>query len=280
MLNIFYGIIAGKDWYLYSALCNNKRHLCAAAAAETHCSLFAGCISLPFINLLPSITAIETPAQCLPLGHRQLQLAITQRWSWTKEEWWCHLSVAAIHSSGGNAGYSPRDKWGYCNYRWLLNYPRLLQALLPALPFFLCWGTRHQKQNLCFFWAGSTEFYLLQGVWLCRAGLELSGAQQPQAHSTFCFLRSKTLFDLAQSRARREPSRTQDLSDILQHWFVLLIMVCVACTMLVLPEKWFWWWVLINPALRSDRKQCSQSGHHRQICLILPSWTDAACFLF
>lgn len=123
MLNIFYGIIAWEDWWLFAALCNTKRHLCAAAEIEPLCSLCAGCISLTFINLLPSITANETPAQCLPLGHRQLQFAIIQRWSWIKDKLFCHLSVATIHQAVMPGTYGGRSG-AISNYCRLLNYPR------------------------------------------------------------------------------------------------------------------------------------------------------------
>lgn len=52
-------------------------------------------------------------------------------------------------------------------------------------------------------------------------------------------------------------SLTQELSEILQHLFILLIMVCVARSTLILPEKCQ---VLISPALRSDGN-CSHSVH-------------------
>lgn len=61
MLNIFYGTVAWKVCCFFAALCNNKRHRYAAASEiQTLYSLFASCISLTFINLLPSITANET----------------------------------------------------------------------------------------------------------------------------------------------------------------------------------------------------------------------------
>lgn len=174
MFNIFYGIIAWKDWCLFAAPCNSKRHLRAAAEIETLCSLFAGCISLTFINLLPSITANETPAQCLPLGHRQLQLPIIQRWSWIKDELFCHLSVATIHQAVMQGTYCGRSR-AIFNYCQLLNYPRRRGSVephgsAPAIrhrflfgpePWASCaWGTWHQKQNLWsqwFFWGKFKE---------------------------------------------------------------------------------------------------------------------------
>lgn len=96
--------------------------------SDTHvdCSLLASCISLTFINLLPSITANETLAQCLPLGHRQLQVPIIQCWSWIKDKLFCHVSVATIHQPVIQGTYCARsgDIFNYCQP---LNYLR-------------CWG--------------------------------------------------------------------------------------------------------------------------------------------
>lgn len=58
---------------------------------------FVSCISWTLINLLPSTTANETLAQCLPLGHRQLQVPAIQCWSWIADKLFCHVSVATIH---------------------------------------------------------------------------------------------------------------------------------------------------------------------------------------
>lgn len=124
MLSIFYDIKAWKDWCVFASLCNSNRHLYAAASeVQTLCSLFASCISLTFINLLPSIIANETLAQCLPLGHRQLQLPIIQCWSWIKDKLCCHVSVATIHQPVMQGTYCGRsgDIFNYCQ---LLNYPQ------------------------------------------------------------------------------------------------------------------------------------------------------------
>lgn len=109
---------------------------------ETLCSLFAGCVSLTFINLLPSIAANGTPARCLPLGPRLLQPAVTQRWSWIKDKLFCSLSATTAHRgqcrvpTAGAAGLFPipagsripRDSRGLRGLR------ACGRALLPARP--------------------------------------------------------------------------------------------------------------------------------------------------
>lgn len=132
---------------------------------ETLCSLFAGCVSLTFINLLPSIAANGTPARCLPLGPRQLQPAVTQRWSWIKDKWFCRLSAATAHGAvpgaySGGGGAVP-DSCRLPNPPRLEGAPRApslrqgpASCSAPAFLCSLCSGTRRQEQSLrwqCFF---------------------------------------------------------------------------------------------------------------------------------
>lgn len=111
---------------------------------------------------MPSITANETWAQCLPLGHRQLQVPIIQCWSWIKDKLFCRVSVATIHQPVIQGTYCARSRVIF-NYCQLLNYPRCVvlrsslccMALLPVWlqnVGFLYPGTWDQKQNLWFWW--------------------------------------------------------------------------------------------------------------------------------
>lgn len=126
---------------------------------ETLCSLFAGCISLTFINLLPSIAANETPAWCLPLGPRQLQLAV-RALELNKRQ--IILSpVSSYSSSGGSAGYLQWERLGCSQFLRLLNPPRLAGgsaglraccgALLPAWPrpWASCAGAHGARDRTC-----------------------------------------------------------------------------------------------------------------------------------
>lgn len=209
-------------WCLCAALCNSRRHLRAAAAEiETLCSPFAGCISLTFINLLPSITANETPAQCLPLGHRQLQLAIIQRRSWIKDKWFCHLSVAAIDQAVMPGTYCGRSG-AVLNYCRLLNYPRLWERCEASLPVLGHTAPAAAPVVAVVFLGELKELQrAINSVLPPAERVVVYGRAEPErgtaTTSTLKLMLSweQTLYDLAQSKTRHEPSRQLDTGALI-----------------------------------------------------------------